>query len=140
MLPVMKDAAKSGACVDIDAGPVKLYFSSEAVKLFSEYEGELILLIRNLSEEEEEAEKVAPTSEIDQMITTQSDEAQAQFLKGGIPKVVYKHAMTECKDPQLALTFLQISFELNNNFVEKFILDDVLEQYGNVRLLDCSDV
>lgn len=46
--------------------------------------------------------------------------------------MVYKHAMTECADPQLALTFLQISFEMNNNFVEKFILDDVLEQYGDV--------
>lgn len=75
------------------------------------------------------------TREVDALIQNQSDEAQIQFLKGGIPKVVYKNAMKECEDPHLALTFLEISYELNNSFVEKFILDDVLEHYGNVHFI-----
>lgn len=89
-------------------------------------DGELLDAIEN----EEEAKK--PSSEIDQIIASQSDEAQVQFLKGGIPKVVFKHAMKECDNASLALTLLEISFELNNAFVEKFILDSILEDYGDV--------
>ena len=91
-----------------------------------ESDGELLNTIEN----EEEAKK--PSSEIDQIVTTQSDESQIQFLKGGIPKVVFKHAMKECDNASLALALLEISFELNNAFVEKFILDSILEQYGDV--------
>lgn len=73
------------------------------------------------------------TKEIDGIVTSQSEEAQAMFLKGAIPKVVYTNAMKECNDSQFALSFLEISYELDNRFVEKFVLDDILENFGNVR-------
>ena len=66
------------------------------------------------------------------MITQETEEIQAQFLRGSIPKVVFKNAMKELTNPQLALSFLEISYQLNNTFVEKFILDDILQNYGNV--------
>lgn len=66
------------------------------------------------------------------MIAEQTEEVQIQFLRGSIPKVVYKNAMKELADAHQALAFLEISFQLNNSFVEKFILDDILNNYGNV--------
>lgn len=64
LLPAMRDAAASGACVDIDAGPVKLYFHADTVKKFAAYEGgELLLLIKETSLKEEETAETNETEE-----------------------------------------------------------------------------
>ena len=69
---------------------------------------------------------------MDGVVSRETGERRAQLLRGSIPKVVYKNAMKELTNPQLALSFLEISYQLNNTFVEKFILDDILQNYGNV--------
>lgn len=84
------------------------------------------------NEEMNHENDTSKTKEIDDIVTNQSEEAQAMFLKGAIPKVVYTNAMKECNDSHLALSFLEISYELDNRFVEKFVLDDILEHFGNV--------
>ena len=80
--------------------------------------------------------------EIDNEIRSQSEEAQAAFLQGAIPKVIFKHAMkgetqiqilnVECQDPSLPGTFLQISYELGNVFVEQFVLQSLLDDHWDV--------
>ena len=53
LLPLLREAAASKACVDIDAGPVKIYLSAPAVKALAESgKDTLILLIKDLSPEE----------------------------------------------------------------------------------------
>ena len=82
---------------------------------------------------------------MDELIHSQSEAYQSQFLQGSIPKVIFKHAMKgssqpallfiECDDIHLATSLLQISFELGNTFVEQFILQDLLDNHWTVLLL-----
>ena len=82
--------------------------------------------------QEESQEEESQTNQVDEFIQSETEQVQSQFLKGEIPKVVFKNAIEAQKDPLLALSFLEISYQLNNAFVEKFILDYILEHFGDV--------
>ena len=85
-----------------------------------------------MEEEEEESEEESQPNQVDEFIQSETEQVQSQFLKGEIPKVVFKNAIESQKDPLLSLSFLEIAYQLNNTFVEKFILDYILEHFGDV--------
>ena len=89
-------------------------------------------LLEMEEEESEESEEESQPNQVDEFIQSETEQVQSQFLKGEIPKVVFKNAIESQKDPLLALSFLEIAYQLNNTFVEKFILDYILEQFGDV--------
>ncbi|KAK8802620.1 hypothetical protein JH06_2391 [Blastocystis sp. subtype 4] len=81
-----------------------------------------------LSDSEGDQDEAKKNAEVDQMIHGNSDAMQAEFLRGAIPKVIYKHAIEACDDPVLAVDLLRISYELNNVFVEQFIIQSILDE------------
>lgn len=46
-----------------------------------------------LSDSEGDQDEAKKNAEVDQMIHGNSDAMQAEFLRGAIPKVIYKHAI-----------------------------------------------
>ena len=95
-------------------------------------------------EEEGKHNESLRNQELDQHIREQSEESQAQFLQGAIPKVVYRHALAgsvclgsdrvDCKDDDLPLRLIRLAREENNVFVEQYILHDLLNNRSLVIL------